>query len=353
MAYKIPKLVGGTGATVSYGVEDITISAGTTVPTTFTEDSGTAVPSSNNINLLGSGSIATTGSGTTVTTSLTGLTNHNVLIGAGTSTITKVAPGASLTVLTSNGASSDPSFQAIPSQFTPNTTLNIFDDFTGTQNIVSGTSHILSSQFPWGVIDSAASFITMTATSSNAHPGLITLAAHAATASNGIILCNEAVSSATLLHTIILGGGAITLNWILNVTTLSTVTNRYIIRFGLGDPTQTTTADLTNGVYFEYSDNENSGDWIGKTASASSRSSANSAIAADTNFHNFQITINAGATSAGFFIDGVQIANSPLATNIPSVAISPCCYYVCTAGIVTVPPIIDLFYMTQTLTTAR
>jgi hypothetical protein len=81
---------------------------------TLTGNSGGAVsPTANNINTLGTGSITIVGSpGTsTLTTQLTGLTNHNVLIGAGTATITNVAPSATSGVpLISQGASADPTF---------------------------------------------------------------------------------------------------------------------------------------------------------------------------------------------------------------------------------------------------
>lgn len=104
-------ITAGTNITVTNGPGTITIASTASVPTTFTEDSGTATPALNNLNLLGSGSITTSGSGSTVTTALTGLTNHNVLLGAGTSTITKVAPSSTSGVpLISQGAASDPAF---------------------------------------------------------------------------------------------------------------------------------------------------------------------------------------------------------------------------------------------------
>lgn len=107
-------LTQGTGITITNGdgvSGNPTISATASVPTTFTEDSGSATPSANNLNLLGSGSITTTGSGATVTTALTGLTNHALLVGAGTSTITKVGPTATAgQVLQSAGSSADPAF---------------------------------------------------------------------------------------------------------------------------------------------------------------------------------------------------------------------------------------------------
>jgi hypothetical protein len=82
---------------------------------TLTGNSGGAVgpDGSFNINTLGTGSITVVGNpGTnTLTTQLTGLTNHNVLIGAGSATITPLAPSATSGVpLISQGAAADPAF---------------------------------------------------------------------------------------------------------------------------------------------------------------------------------------------------------------------------------------------------
>ena len=100
------------------------VSGGTTVGKTITGDSGGALsPTAGNWNLLGSGSITTSGAASTLTTQLTGLTNHAVLIGAGTSTITKVGPVASTgNVLMSNGAASDPGFST--ATYPVSTTIN-------------------------------------------------------------------------------------------------------------------------------------------------------------------------------------------------------------------------------------
>lgn len=80
--------------------------------TTITGNSGGAQsPSSGNFNILGTGSITSVGTAATETIQLTGLTNHNVLVGAGTATITNVAPSATSGVpLISAGASADPAF---------------------------------------------------------------------------------------------------------------------------------------------------------------------------------------------------------------------------------------------------
>lgn len=79
---------------------------------TITGDSGGALPTTaNNWNIVGAGSIVTAGAGSTLTVQLQNLTNHNVLVGAGTTTITKVAPSATSGVpFISQGAASDPVF---------------------------------------------------------------------------------------------------------------------------------------------------------------------------------------------------------------------------------------------------
>lgn len=101
--------VSGTGNT---GWSALINTASTLFIKTITGDSGGAQsPSAGNFNILGTGSITSVGTAATETIQLTGLTNHAVLVGAGTATITKVAPSATAGVpLISNGSSSDPSF---------------------------------------------------------------------------------------------------------------------------------------------------------------------------------------------------------------------------------------------------
>ena len=66
------------------------------------------------VTVIGTGSITTVGTTETLTVQLTGLTVNNVLIGAGTATVTKVAPSATVGVaLVSTGAASDPAFGTV------------------------------------------------------------------------------------------------------------------------------------------------------------------------------------------------------------------------------------------------
>jgi hypothetical protein len=80
--------------------------------TLTTDDSTVVVPTAGNINLKGAGSTTTVGSGSNATVELTGLTNHAVLVGAGTTTITKLAVGTTGQVLTAATAA-DPAFAAL------------------------------------------------------------------------------------------------------------------------------------------------------------------------------------------------------------------------------------------------
>src|ERR1043165_6136177 len=111
-------IFGGVGTTTSASGNTIfvTLGGGGIAIDSISPDSGTdpVVPDAAGlVGLKGSGSITSVGSLNTLTYQLTGLTNHNVLVGAGTSTITKVPPSTAGFVLTSNGASSDPSFQTV------------------------------------------------------------------------------------------------------------------------------------------------------------------------------------------------------------------------------------------------
>ena len=105
--------------------------------TTITGDSGGAeTPTAGgNFNILGTGSITTVGTANTETVQLTGLTNHAVLVGAGTATITKVGPSASTGQILQNNAAADPSYSTAtyPSTTTINQIL-----YSSSTNVVGG-----------------------------------------------------------------------------------------------------------------------------------------------------------------------------------------------------------------------
>lgn len=80
---------------------------------TFTTDLGAPVHFfANNVNVLGSTNISTSGLGSTITIDLKGLTQYNVLSAASSDSINNIAPSTAGFVLTSNGPAAQPTFQA-------------------------------------------------------------------------------------------------------------------------------------------------------------------------------------------------------------------------------------------------
>ncbi len=111
--------------------------SGAPVVETLTGNSGGAVgPTANNINTVGTGSITIVGNpGTsTLTTQLTGLTNHALQVGAGTATLTQLGAGTTGQVLQTNtGADPTWSTATYPSTTTINQIL-----YSSSNNTVAG-----------------------------------------------------------------------------------------------------------------------------------------------------------------------------------------------------------------------
>lgn len=95
--------------------------------------------------------------------------------------------------------------------------------------------------------------------------------------------------------------------------TVSDGTNRITERIGLID------ADgvPTDGVFFRYVDNVNSGKWEAVTRNAGTETATNTNVTfTATTVREFRIEINAGWTSVDFYIDGVKVVAGQ-STNIP------------------------------------
>lgn len=124
---RLGSITAGAGITVTNGPGSISVAltGGGIAVEHLTGNTGGALnpDGSNNFNILGTGSITIAGSGSTLTTQLTGLTNHAVLIGAGTATITNIGPtSTSGQILQSAGASADPAFST--ATYPSTTTIN-------------------------------------------------------------------------------------------------------------------------------------------------------------------------------------------------------------------------------------
>jgi len=132
-------LTAGTGVTVTQAATTLTIAlaGGGVAVEHLTADSGGQLnpDGANNFNLLGSGSFTTVGSGSTITGTLTGLTNHAVLVGAGTTTITKIAATANTGAVLQNNSGADPSYSTATYPSTTTVSQLLYSSAT---NTVSG-----------------------------------------------------------------------------------------------------------------------------------------------------------------------------------------------------------------------
>lgn len=142
--------------------------------------------------------------------------------------------------------------------------------------------------------------------SDSGHPGQVSF-------TNTYILLNETGTNTTY----IMGGGVFTLDWVVKIANTTGATS-YI---GMFDALTVS----VNGMWFEHNSGVNSGNWQIKCQSATTTTTANTSTAATTDWTHFRIVVNAAATSVAFYIDGAEVANSPIATNIPTTQIGPGC----------------------------
>jgi hypothetical protein len=277
----------------------------------------------------------------TATFSTTALTQYYVLSGASANTVNNISPSTSGYVLTSNGASAQPTFQAVSAP-SPTTTLNWFDDFIVSSSY--NTTNLYISNYSWEFYDGTRGAPWLNASSgSTSHPGILTNTANGSTNPNHdqTLLMGGASQIGILL-----GGGALSISWCFNINTLSNATNRYDLFVGMYDRRA-----FTNGVFFQYNDSVNSGKWV-LTAYASGATSTNSTTAVGTGWQTLRIDINAAGSSAEFFVNGTSIGT--VSSGLPTGGIKPVISMQRAAGTVAADTLeVDAFWMTQTLTTPR
>lgn len=149
------------------------------------------------------------------------------------------------------------------------------------------------------------------------------------------------------------GGGVICAEWRVRIPTLSVAgSEAFTLRIGLHD---STSAAPTDGLWFEYTDATNSGQWQVKASSNSTASTTNttSAPAANT-WYRLKIVINAAGTSAEFFIDDVSVGT--VTSNIPTGSgrvFGPNAGITKTQGTTARVLDMDAFWIFNKLTTAR
>lgn len=149
---------------------------------------------------------------------------------------------------------------------------------------------------------------------------------------------------------IIFGAGRARGNFVSRLRNLSDGSETYVARIGFADQQS---AAPNNGLWFEYTHSVNSGNWTIKSANGGSTTTANTSTAADTDWNLFSIEVNADATSVSFSINGTEVANSPVTTNIPTNACGPFFSMTKSVGTTTRDLDADQFFFFQELTTAR
>lgn len=282
-------------------------------------------------------------SGTAFTGSTT--TENVVQLGGASSHLIKGVSGVGTAdqVLTSNGPGLAPTWQDVSTiGISGISTYTFWEDFYSVNLDGSNDTDVSTffDQETFGLSSGAA----VGTQDPQTHPG--TIQTNTGTATNG---GNLIFASGNL----IMGGGSIECEWLLYIPTLSVLAQRYTLYLGIHNGTAS--AAPTDGVYFTYSDTINSGNWVGNTSKASSSSTANSAVAVSAaTWIKLKISVNAGATSASFFVNGTEIANSPIATNIPNTVITrPSFSIVKSLGTTSRSFILDYVNTTINLTTPR
>ena len=188
-------------------------------------------------------------------------------------------------------------------QLNPSNAWRLHDEFMAGNNSSSNNSNGGDARWFFNKSGASGSMDTNLAAVTASNPGVIKLISAGAGGSY----------SSMLLGGIILGNGSIELEYLINFDALADVTNDWVFRVGLGD---TTNADHSNGVYFEYN-RSTSTNWLIKTANAGVRTSTTTSTAVvATSWIKLHISINAAANSVTFYVNGVSVGT--ITTNIPT-----------------------------------
>lgn len=150
------------------------------------------------------------------------------------------------------------------------------------------------------------------------------------------------------------GSGFLSCNYVINLNTLSVAPDDYIAFFGLTDTQVYTVAPtdpsgIQNGIWFSYTDGVNAGNWTLNSASVGVVTSVDSGVPATTDFVNLGFIVNEAGTLIQFLIDNTPCGT--ISTNIPSANMVP--FMEVNMNGTNPAWIVDLFYLTYPLNTAR
>jgi hypothetical protein len=240
---------------------------------------------------------------------------------------------------TADGAKLIPSGTLFKSDGEPVVVAGMSESFLS-EDFVGGAT---TGNLGWSAVAANSGTVTVTTGEVDA-PGIIRMTTVTSTSAQAAVRLG--------VSAFLLGGGALTYSWRVRVNALSTVTDEYSFRVGLGD---STTGEHTDGVYFCY-DRATDGDfWSIKTASNSSvtKTVTSSAVTAAA-WVRLTAVVNAAGTSVTFSINGASVGTHT--TNIPVGAGRHCAPVVAkvrSAGTASVTADADYYWHYQKLTSAR
>lgn len=231
--------------------------------------------------------------------------------------------GAGISITNADGTAGNTTISATGS--TPGLgTVFVFDDFLGYPTFSGGnnTGGVGNANLNYATSSSLNSIGGLTSTGSN--PGVLTLTTES-TSGRGLALFGNKSVAASDEGDFTFGNGQCSVEWYMKIPTLPDGTTRFVTKCGFGNNLpdfSTETAAPNDGCWFSYVENVNSGKWVINTKDNSGTTTTNTNSTADTNWHNYKVVVNAAATSVSFYIDGVEVSGSPIATNIPTDGVS-------------------------------
>lgn len=224
----------------------------------------------------------------------------------------------------------------------------IFDDLVGgltNQSIAYGTS--LGGTGANVDFNGSASLSGVT----SANPGVVNLFAGSGTTSRATMRVNPSATTRSNGFQIP-GGGAFSATFYVKLSAVSDSNGTYTAWIGLGVISDGSAP--SDGYWFSYTNSVNSGNWVINCTNGGSNTPANTSTGIDAgNYHRLRIDGNAAGTSISFYVDDVQVANSPITTNITTNGVAPIFQIGKSAGADTKSLFVDYWSFYQKLTVSR
>lgn len=176
--------------------------------------------------------------------------------------------------------------------------------------------------YPWYYQRDGAGASSQNGLSTPGHPGVLTL--NVGTSGSGQATAVHGLSEeSSLSGNFVLGGGYFEFYFVVNINTLSTLTDEYELYLGLGSYMETYSPNPGDyAACFRYQ-RTSSANWQGitKNAGTTTVASGGSNVAVATGWATLRMTIDAAASSVSFYVNGTLIGTS--ASNIPTDAAHP------------------------------